>query len=104
MAEVEIASFSFKPDADYPFRSRDEVVHEEVLGVLQSAVDPSQVNLVAAKPAAKSETSRSPSANRIYRGQVIDIDEHRLAAEKTASLGQEKRRPVRIYRGQVMHD
>ena len=72
LTEVEIASYRFTLDADFPFRSRDEVVHEEAVATLQAAFGTMTAEAAPAAEEAPS-TAKVGVKTRIYRGQVIEV-------------------------------
>jgi hypothetical protein len=73
LTEVEIASYRFTPDADFPFRGRDEVVHEEAIATIEMAFGELTVEPAVPAPAEEPSTPKVGVKTRIYRGQVIEI-------------------------------
>jgi len=73
LTEVEIASYRFALDADFPFRSRDEVVHEEAIATLEAALGKMTAEADSAAVEETPPTAKVGVKTRIYRGQIIEI-------------------------------
>ena len=68
LANATIVKYAFNEGGDYPFRSRDEVVHQAVLDVLEPALKKTPHST----PQADTNTHETVThKTRIYRGQRI---------------------------------
>lgn len=101
IATSDVASFSFNPSGDYPFRAHDEVVHEDVMAVLGPLL-PESVDEEDAGPA-DSSTGQKANSVRMYRGRPVAAPEPKPDAPRESDQAPRKK-PVRYYRGQRIED
>lgn len=99
LQDAEVVNFAFTRDTDYPFRSRDEIVHDEAMAVLHPLITEAQAAYAQTQSTAEAD---SKTARRFYRGQPVDEPQAATTEEKKPGTG--KKKSVRYYRGHRVED